>query len=110
MTGVQTCALPISREIMSRHVGVLRDRTGLRAAIEALRPIAFSTGAAADATAVGLMIATAALLREESRGGHFRTDFPHPSHRIGRLSLRLGVGDVVALSVPAASPAVALGV
>jgi L-aspartate oxidase len=99
-----------AREIMSRHVGVLRDRTGLRAAIEALRPIAFSTGAAADATAVGLMIATAALLREESRGGHFRTDFPHPSHWIGRLSLRLGVGDVVALSVPAASPAVALGV
>jgi L-aspartate oxidase len=98
------------REIMSRHVGVLRDRAGLRAAIQALRRVAFSTGTAADAAAVGLMIATAALLREESRGGHFRTDFPHSSRGIGRLSLRLGVDDVVSLSVPAASPAIALGV
>jgi L-aspartate oxidase len=98
------------REIMSRHVGVLRDRAGLRAAIQALRPLAFSTGAAADAAAVALMTATAALLRAESRGGHFRTDFPHPSPVAGRLSIRLGVGDIVALSVPATFPAVALGV
>jgi L-aspartate oxidase len=105
----QAGATGLVREIMSRHVGVLRDRAGLRAAIEALRPVAFSTGAAADAAAVGLMIAIAALLREESRGGHFRTDFPHPSHRARRLGLRLGVGDVVARSVPAASPAIALG-
>jgi L-aspartate oxidase len=26
---------------------------------------------------VGLLIARAALRRDESRGGHFRTDFPH---------------------------------
>jgi len=97
------------REIMARYVGVLRDRAGLRGAIEALRPIAFSTGAAADAATVGLMIATAALLREESRGGHFRTDFPHLSHRLCRLSLHLGAGDVIARSIPVASTAVSVG-
>ena len=98
------------RQIMSRHVGVLRHRTGLRDAIEVLRPIAFGTGAAADAAAAGLMIATAALLREESRGGHFRTDFPHPSNLKRRLTLRFGSGDVVARFVPAASTAIAVGV
>jgi L-aspartate oxidase len=67
------------RDIMSRHAGVLRDSTGLRTTIEALRRLAFDNGTAADAAAVGLMIATAALLREESRGGHFRTDFPGPA-------------------------------
>jgi L-aspartate oxidase len=97
------------REIMSRHVGVLRNRGGLHAAIEALRPVAYSTDAAADAAAVGLMIATAALLREESRGSHFRTDYPHLSHPARRLSLSLGAGDVVARSVPAVSPAFAVG-
>ena len=98
------------RQIMSRHVGVLRDRTGLCEAIEVLRPIAVSSGPAADAAAVGLMIATAALLREESRGGHFRSDFPHRSRLIRRLTLRLGAGDVVARFVPAPSAAIAVGV
>jgi L-aspartate oxidase len=65
------------------RVGVVRDRTGLCEAIEILRPIAVSSSAATDAAAVGLMIATAALLREESRGGHFRGDFPRRS----RLSI-----------------------
>jgi L-aspartate oxidase len=98
------------REIMAQHLGVLRNRGGLRAAIEALHPIAFSTNAAADAAAVGLMIATAALLREESRGSHFRTDFPHLSERAHRLRLRLGARDVVARPVPAVSSAFAVGV
>jgi L-aspartate oxidase len=36
------------REIMSRHVGVLRAHDGLRTAIEALRPLAFDDHSAAD--------------------------------------------------------------
>jgi L-aspartate oxidase len=98
------------RQIMSRHVGILRDRTGLCEAIEVLRPIAVSSSPAADAAAVGLMIATAALLREESRGAHFRSDFPHRSRLTRRLTLRLGAGDVAARFVPAPSAAVAVGV
>jgi L-aspartate oxidase len=65
------------RTIMSRHVGIVRDRHGLAAAVEALSPLAFGQGPAADPALTGLFIAVAALLREESRGAHYRTDFPH---------------------------------
>jgi L-aspartate oxidase len=84
-------------------------RDGLRTAVDALRSLAFGDHAAADPALVGLMIATAALLREESRGGHWRTDFPHtaPSDRQLRLAVRNG--DVAAHFTPASSPAVATG-
>ena len=39
-------------------------------------PLASGHSAAADPALVGLMIAVAAWRREESRGGHFRSDFP----------------------------------
>ena len=47
------------------------------AAAYALLPLAQPHDAASDPAAVGLMITIAALLRRESRGAHFRTDFPH---------------------------------
>ena len=65
------------RPILSRAAGVLRDRPTLEAAVAALYPLVTENGAAADAALVGLMICIAALRREESRGAHARTDFPH---------------------------------
>jgi L-aspartate oxidase len=97
------------REIMSRNVGVLRHGTGLHRAVEALRPLAFGNHSGADPALVGLMIATAALLREESRGGHCRTDFPGPADRGRRLRLALGQGDIAAHFAPADSAAFAVG-
>lgn len=61
-----------TREVMSAEVGVLRDAAGLRRAVAALQPLAERS----DMAFAGLMIAVAALMREESRGGHFRIDFP----------------------------------
>jgi L-aspartate oxidase len=78
-------ALPASpdagplRAFASETLGVVRERTGLEAAVAHLQPLAFRGGAAADAALVALLVATAALAREESRGGHWRADFPHPS-------------------------------
>jgi L-aspartate oxidase len=46
-------------------------------------------GPSSDPATVGLMIAVAALRREESRGAHFRTDFPHRGSVARRSSLRL---------------------
>jgi L-aspartate oxidase len=81
------------RDTMTAHCGVLRDGAGLRRALgvigaleqEARDQLIKNTCAAA------LMIAAAALAREESRGGHCRTDFPDtdPNQaRRSRLTLR----------------------
>ncbi len=64
------------RPILSRAVGVLRDRDSLRHAAAELYPLAAANGAASDAAIVGLMIVVAALRRKESRGAHYRVDFP----------------------------------
>ncbi|WP_454619378.1 L-aspartate oxidase [Bradyrhizobium cenepequi] len=64
------------RPLVSQGLGVLRDRPSIERAIRNLYPMARANGATADPALVGLMIAVAALGREESRGGHYRTDFP----------------------------------
>ena len=69
------------RRIMSRHVGVLRDAAGLREALRALtrlRDRALKTDSIdlRNRAEAALLIAAGAFLRRESRGGHFRTDFP----------------------------------
>ena len=64
------------RATVSAAAGVLRDRAGLLAGIEALLPLARGDGHQSDPALVALMIAVSALDRRESRGGHFRTDWP----------------------------------
>jgi L-aspartate oxidase len=64
------------RPILSQGLGGLRDRHGIERAVRGLYPLASGHSAAADPALVGLMIAVAAFRREESRGGHYRTDFP----------------------------------
>jgi L-aspartate oxidase len=82
------------RQILDSHAGVLRDQAGLAAAVEALTPIARGDGPNGDPALVALFIATAALARTESRGGHCRTDFPDRAavaeRRLQRLSEVLG--------------------
>ena len=64
------------RPCVSASIGVLRDRAGLCAGLEALLPLARGTSDASDPALVALMITVAALDRRESRGGHTRTDWP----------------------------------
>ncbi|TGV11323.1 L-aspartate oxidase [Mesorhizobium sp. M8A.F.Ca.ET.173.01.1.1] len=82
------------RPYVSRALGIVRDGEALEAAIRALLPIAESKHAAADPAAVGLMIAIAALQRRESRGAHYRTDFPHhaPEARRSEITLEAALG------------------
>lgn len=78
------------REVMWRHVGVIRDSEGLNSALQIFRELSGTVEAAAAGSAeavpgllevenallVGEMVARSALTREESRGAQFRKDFP----------------------------------
>ncbi len=87
------------RAILSRHAGVLRDHDGLSAAVTQLAALP----AHSDPAALGLMMAVAMLRREESRGGHARTDFPATLPAAGRSTLTL---DAARQYARAAAPAV----
>jgi L-aspartate oxidase len=83
---------------MWRDVGVVREGQRLRAVIaelEALRtevPGGCSRRAweAANVLDTGLLIARSALAREESRGAHYRTDFPEHSEKFVKHSVVRG--------------------
>ena len=66
------------RRLMTRDVGVIRSDESLRRAIASLRGLVVSQprSLVSDMALVGLMVATAALERHESRGAQFRSDFP----------------------------------
>jgi L-aspartate oxidase len=68
------------RDLMWRHVGLLRDRAGLEYANTTLECWASALRGQERRleaiVTVGLLIARAALRREESRGAHFRADRP----------------------------------
>jgi L-aspartate oxidase len=72
------------QEEMTARVGVLRSAAGLRDALSSLDRIATRRAGAVDQDAwettnlltVSLLLADAALLRDETRGSHWREDFP----------------------------------
>jgi L-aspartate oxidase len=73
------------RRIMTDLVGVERDAAGLK---QALRQIAeleahaeHVTSAYRNMTSSATLVAAAALKRTESRGGHFRLDYPQTDER-----------------------------
>jgi L-aspartate oxidase len=83
------------RGLMSRHAGVVRDRQGLQTLLEAISRLDGQDGAA-GALVVCRLIAAAALAREESRGGHFRADFPAADPSARRTFLHLDRTDAAA--------------
>ena len=65
---------------MSKYVGVIRTAEGMKKAISIIVELSEKSNSSrfANTITTAKMITVAALLREESRGGHFRTDFPDP--------------------------------
>lgn len=105
-----TVPLPVSKELsvegsrkqqihdtIDAHVGMERNASGLAQAIRNLNEYATDeeSGHLAE---IGLMIATAALAREESRGVHRRSDFPQTSPYMARSQA------LTVIPAPAAQP------
>jgi L-aspartate oxidase len=78
--GGDVAAMSTIRSLMDACVGVVRDEASLVHAVTALEALRCSQppGAVQDAATAGLLIAISALGRRESRGGHYRSDWPQP--------------------------------
>jgi L-aspartate oxidase len=86
------------RSLTWDHCGITRDGHGLSKAADVLRTVPMEPlekPARRDyelrsMRRVALLIAMAALEREESRGGHYRSDFPEKSGRAEHSTLVIG--------------------
>jgi len=93
------------QQIMSSHVGVLRDRAGLDAAtaeLTALTARTVATGATegwetSNLLTVAISLTAVARAREETRGAHWRDDFPKRDdvRWAGHLDVRLDPDGIV---------------
>ncbi|MCI4644280.1 MAG: L-aspartate oxidase [Hyphomonadaceae bacterium] len=62
---------------MQAECGVVRTSTGLTSLTDQIYAFAETAGPANELVCAGLIVSSA-LAREESRGGHYRSDFPEP--------------------------------
>jgi L-aspartate oxidase len=81
-TGARGTLVDRLRKTMSEHVGVVRNAPGLKKAIAVFRDIERQAGTdrvVANMALAARFVASAALLRTESRGAQARSDFPAAS-------------------------------
>ena len=103
------------RRVMTHRAGVVRSGAGLGEAVGALErlavglePVAPGTGRfeVANLVQLGGAVAELAIRREESRGGHWRSDHPEPvdAWRVRQTVVRTRAGELEAgvLAVPGA--------
>lgn len=77
------------RRNMTNNVGVVRDAEGLKLALRSIATLEDCQKDCPDflnMTATATLIAAAALLRQESRGAHYRSDFPDAKGDVGQRS------------------------
>ena len=66
------------RGLMSSHVGVIRNGENLAEAVRSFAALERDTGniALRNMATTALLVAAGAFIRRESRGAHFRSDYP----------------------------------
>lgn len=87
------------REAMSRDVGLERDEAGLRRALATISGLERAGGHEAsllNVTAAAKLVVAAALVRRESLGAHFRSDYPCASSSPKRSFLTLAEAERIA--------------
>lgn len=88
-THADTAGMRLLRRTMSAELGVVRDGAGMRAALGTI--LALEDEATDERfrnmLVTAKLIAISALNRTESRGGHFRTDFPEQDNAWRRRTL-----------------------
>jgi len=88
----QTCAQAVAdvRAVMYANVGLIRNETTLQAALARLATLETAHSAPSselrNLLTVGRLIAQAALARKESRGSHYRTDYPNVDDAFAKRS------------------------
>ncbi len=89
------------RAAVGRGLGVIRDADGIRETLASLDALAGEAafGEARNMILVGRLIGASALLREESRGAHWRRDFPESKARYARRVARTADELLVATTV-----------
>ncbi|MEO8504726.1 MAG: L-aspartate oxidase [Acidobacteriota bacterium] len=91
---VTPASIEVIRRVMWERVGLVRDGEGLASALLELEGLADDLaavpGEAHNMLVVARLVARAALERRESRGGHYRTDYPDTEARWKRRMYVLG--------------------
>jgi L-aspartate oxidase len=87
-------AAPEIQRIAWENCGIVRSADGLREAAVQLEALAPHSPEERNMRQVALLIARCALARQESRGAHFRTDFPETREAFARHSVVAREADV----------------
>jgi L-aspartate oxidase len=111
-TDQPNCAIPPLTEkhlrtMMTSHVGVIRDREQLEQAVRAFASIERNTDNTAlrNMATTALLVATSAWTRCESRGAHYRIDYPSESPSLAhRTMTTLAAARDMAASLPERAP------
>jgi L-aspartate oxidase len=93
----------VLRGAMSRDVALERDADGLRAALAVIGRLETTSAEPAllNMTAAAKLVTAAALARNESRGGHWRSDFPQVAKTATRTFMTLADAERIAVDAEA---------
>ena len=100
--GISTSVKKRVKRVMWERVGILRDKDSLKRALKEFEQISNSNLSTSSRNFVTLakLVTVGALWREESRGGHFRNDFPERNeefrvHSIQKLDSQISTSEKI---------------
>ncbi len=103
---VSTAVKKRVKRVMWERVGIIRDKASLERAIPEFEQIASSrlSTSSRNFVSLALLVSRAALWREESRGGHYRSDFPESKddwrhHSIQRMNAAITASEKIDFSI-----------